>query len=90
MIYPVAKSLPALFDWAMQRRVLNIYVQLRAVESRINAESSNISQAELLQDLAQIERNVQQLRVPVTLAHRVFGLRAHVEVVRARILSASS
>lgn len=90
VIYPVAKSLPALFDWAMQRRVLNIYVQLRAVESRINAESSNISQAELLQDLAQIERNVQQLRVPVTLAHRVFGLRAHVEVVRARILSASS
>ncbi len=89
VIYPAVRSLPALFDWAMRRRIFNIYGQLRAVEGQLSMGSTDVSQTELLEELDQIEQKVLKLRLPVTFSHLVFNLRSHVGVVRARIVASS-
>jgi TRAP-type uncharacterized transport system substrate-binding protein len=87
VIYPAVRSLPALFDWAMRRRIFNIYGQLRAVEGQLSMGTTDVSQTELLEELDQIEQKVLKLRLPVTFSHLVFNLRSHVGVVRARIMA---
>ena len=86
VIYPMARALPSVFDWAMRRRIFKIYGELRAVEYRINSQNDDPIKSELLAELDKIEQKVHRLKLPLNFSSLTFNLRNHINVVRARLV----
>ncbi len=90
VVYPAVRAVPAVFDWAMRRRIFRIYGELRALESRLNIEDVDLDRAQLLKDLGRLEKSVQRLNMPLTFSHLVYNLRTHINVVRSRLTEGAS
>ena len=87
LIYPALKLMPSAFEWAMRRRIFLLYGELRLLESELPDSISKGTVDEFVEKLDALESKVRNLKVPNTFSNLVFGLRAHVNVVRARIPS---
>ncbi len=85
IVYPALKLMPSAFDWAMQRRIDHLYRELRLLEMQLTEQSNEPNSADLNERLADLEGRVRNLKVPLTYSSRLFALRSHINVVRARI-----
>ena len=79
---PLARALPALYRWAMRRRVYRLYGELAYIEREASADPARRARA--LQRLAQIEQRVHRLRTPASFAAEAYMLRMHLDFVRGR------
>ncbi len=84
LLYPLVKAVPPAYKWRMQARIIRLYKQLQAVDERIDEEGTAAATA-CLETLARIEDEVRHLHVPASYVDRVYALRHHVGVVRARL-----
>ncbi len=84
LLYPLVKAVPPAYKWRMQARIIRLYKQLQAVDERIDEEGA-AGTAACLEQLARIEDEVRHLHVPASYVDRVYALRHHVGVVRARL-----
>ncbi len=85
LLYPLFKAVPPAYKWRMQARIIRCYKQLQAIEERIDEEGTTAADA-CLEQLGRIEGEVRRLHVPATYIDRVYTLRHHIGVVRARII----
>ena len=86
VVYPLLRSLPALYAWAMRRRVFRLYGELKLLE--IEAEERGAAAApadDLLARLDDLDARASHLRVSRGHAWRVFTLQHHVRLVRERL-----
>lgn len=79
---PLTRALPALYRWAMRRRVYRLYGELAYLEREVSADAARRARA--LQRLAQIEQRVHRLRTPASFAAEAYMLRMHLDFVRSR------
>jgi len=79
---PLTRALPALYRWAMRRRVYRLYGELAYLEREASADPARRARA--LQRLAQIEQRVHRLRTPASFAAEAYMLRMHLDFVRSR------
>lgn len=83
ILVPVFSYAPKLYLWLLRRRILGLYRELRSVEHGL---SSNLPPADLATyrtDLDRIDRASKIL--PMRHSDLFFALRAHVDLVRARL-----
>ncbi len=88
LLLPLSRVVPPLYVWKVRSRIYRWYGQLRNVEQAIeDAEPGQRRQVydEQLSRLADIERRVNRLTVPLSFAEELYGLRSHIDFVRKRI-----
>ena len=85
IVYPMIKTMPKTFDWAMRRRIYKIYQALKAIELDVElAEPSVEDRKAALGKLDELDKRVLALRLPVTYSTMVYALKSHINVVRAK------
>ena len=84
LLYPLVKALPPAYKWRMQSRIIRWYKELQAIEERIDADATAQAGAHL-RSLDRIEDEVRRLAVPASYVDRIYTLRHHIGLVRARL-----
>src|SRR5712691_322337 len=86
VLYPMTRVLPRLYDWAMRSKVLRMYGELRLLEDEIaNARNSGRNPGDMIARLDRLEEQANHLKVPIAYASMLYGLRHHIDLVRASL-----
>ena len=82
---PLMRIVPAFYSWRVRSKVFRWYGELRAIEARqaLPDVDDATRRAEAMR-LAEIERSVARLDIPLAYYHEVHLLRAHIEMIRRR------
>jgi hypothetical protein len=85
VLYPMARFLPMVYDWLMRSRITRLYGELRLLEDSVEAAHASDAAGELAARIDRLERQANQLRVPLGYASMLYVLRDHIAQVRERI-----
>jgi hypothetical protein len=84
VLYPMTRFLPRLFDWLMRSKIFRLYGELRFLEDEVaHARAAGRDTREMLARLDRLEQQANQLRMPAAYASMLYGLRNHIDLVRA-------
>jgi hypothetical protein len=84
VLYPMMRFLPALYGWLMRRKIARLYGELRLLEDEITGGGPTDA-AQLMARLDQLEKQANQLRMPIAYESMMYLLRNHIGVVRNRL-----
>jgi len=84
VLYPLMRFLPALYGWLMRRKIARLYGELRFLEDEITGGDA-AKAAELMARLDHLEKQANQLRMPIAYESLLYLLRNHIGVVRNRL-----
>ncbi len=85
VLYPMMRFLPALYGWLMRRKIARLYGELRFLEDEITGGGGPTDAAQLMARLHQLEKQANQLRMPIAYESMMYLLRNHIGVVRNRL-----
>ncbi len=85
VLYPLLRFTPAVYDWAMRRKIARIYGELRFLESELELRGPQFDRDEAVERLDRLERQANQLKMPVVYASMLYLLRHHIALVRERL-----
>jgi TRAP-type uncharacterized transport system substrate-binding protein len=85
LLIPAARLLPLAYRWSVQLRIYRHYRPLLRLEDELQPPLTGQRARELLEQLEEIDRDVNKLRVPASFAFQFYALREHVDFVRARL-----
>jgi TRAP transporter TAXI family solute receptor len=85
---PLMRIVPAVYSWRVRSKVFRWYGQVREIEQRA-LDGHHDDQAKRLEAerLTQIEASVNRLKIPLAFYHEVHLLRAHIDMVKARLVA---
>ena len=75
----------ALYGWLMRRKIARLYGELRFLEDEITGGGGPTDAAQLMARLHQLEKQANQLRMPIAYESMMYLLRNHIGVVRNRL-----
>jgi len=88
ILVPGFKIAPAVFRWRVVSRIYRWYAVLQHIERDSYERPLDAARCEeLLHRLDQVEATVTKLSVPPAFGDLLYGLRSHIEVVRASLLA---
>lgn len=87
ILIPVVRAIPALYRWTIRRRILYWYQRLHVLERQLIHDGSEVNRVKSLLEVDHIRSAVGRIRVPLSYADQYYDLRAHIELVRERLLS---
>jgi TRAP transporter TAXI family solute receptor len=87
LLYPVVRVVPQVYMAVMQRRILSLYRQLKLVERKLDDGLTDDSPASLSARIDTLQGRANRLRVPLTLTQSLYHLKAHIQLVRSRIVA---
>ena len=82
-LIPLSRMLPPLYTFRVRSRIFRWYRQLREVETAIGKRPND----ELLRELAEIERRVEHINVPLSYTDELYSLRTHIHMVAERLVA---
>ena len=82
---PLSRVLPPLVQLRLRSRIFRWYDHLRALERELEREGADA--AALRGRLERIEAQVEHIGVPLSYAHELYQLRAHIHLVRKRLMA---
>ncbi len=82
---PIVKLIPRYFAWRIRSRIYQRYGELKFLETQIEADLKSEKQAHYLDQLDHIEERVNRMKVPLDFSEHLYGLREHIDFVRARL-----
>lgn len=85
VLIPILRSVPALFRWRMERKLFRRYRELVELEREYLATSEALKREALRDRFDRIEDGVNRMKIPGSFADRFYGLRGHIDYVRALI-----
>ena len=85
LLIPVFRILPPAYKWRMRSKILRWYKDLARLERRLNARPPGDDVASFVAELDRIEDEVRDIDMPPGYLDSVYGLRLHIDVVRARL-----
>ena len=83
--YPLLRGLPAIYAWAVQRRIYLLYGELKLLELKLEDRNLEQRSGALSGELSSLEYRASRLRVPVSFAPTLYNLRHNIGLVRARL-----
>jgi TRAP-type uncharacterized transport system substrate-binding protein len=84
ILIPLSRLVPPLYQLRVRSRVFRWYRHLRQIEHDLETQSG--SKAELLGALDKLEARAAHVAVPLAYADELYALRAHIQLVRERLL----
>jgi hypothetical protein len=85
VLIPVLRAIPAFFRWKMQMRINRWYRELLALERALPADRTAARRDLALNQLANIESEVNKMKVTASFADQFYDLRGHIQFVRQRL-----
>ncbi|MGV6826006.1 MAG: TAXI family TRAP transporter solute-binding subunit [bacterium] len=83
LLLPFFKIMPPLYQWQMNRKVYRWYDELEVIDKQL--DSSDIEESQVLLDrLHELDDDVRDIKVPVSFSSKIYELRLHIDLVRAR------
>jgi TRAP transporter TAXI family solute receptor len=82
---PLARLLPALYQWRVRSRIYRNYGELKFLEAEVAQTADPGKTEEYLARLDKIEDRVHQIPIPLAYQEYLYTLRGHIDLVRARI-----
>ena len=83
VLYPLFRLVPAIYGWAMRRRIFRLYGELKFLEAQFSAGEPDARSA-LLDHLNDLEVRANRIRVPTAFSHMLYTLKHHISLVRQR------
>jgi TRAP transporter TAXI family solute receptor len=84
LLLPLGKIVPPLYRWRMRARIYRWYEQLEEVDRDARWDSPE-EVAAALKKLDQLEKEVRDIKVPLSFSYQLYHLRLHIEFVRKKI-----
>jgi TRAP transporter TAXI family solute receptor len=84
VLYPMFRFLPGLYGWLMRRKIARLYGELRFLEDEIT-DGGPTDGAQLTARLDRLEKQANQLRMPIVYESMMYLLRHHISIVRNRL-----
>jgi TRAP-type uncharacterized transport system substrate-binding protein len=81
VLIPLSRIVPPMVEFRIRSRVFRWYGRLRAVEQAQGRRPTE----DLLAELDEIDRHVEQVAVPLSHADELYALRSHIAAVRGRL-----
>jgi hypothetical protein len=85
VLYPLMRFIPAVYGWGMRRKITRIYGELRFLEAEMETSGTQLDPLEAAERLDQLERQANQLKMPIAYASMLYLLRNHIALVRDRL-----
>tara|TARA_R110002167_G_scaffold163319_1_gene360169 strand:+ start:3215 stop:4543 length:1329 start_codon:yes stop_codon:yes gene_type:complete len=85
LMIPLGKILPPTYRWRVRSRIYRWYEQLRDLDVKTDAVIDPAGIETLLEQLAEVEREVMQVPVPKSYAENQYNLRLHLQLIRQRL-----
>ncbi len=85
LMIPLFKIMPSLYRWRMRSRIYPWYREVLAIDRRAYDSEANLDVGDALKKLSQIEREVANIRVPLSFTEELYDLRLHISMVRERL-----
>jgi TRAP transporter TAXI family solute receptor len=83
VVYPLARYMPAMYQWVIRRRIFRLYGELKLLEIQFIERSAG--QDDVLSRLDHLETRVNHLRLPVIFMPMLYTLRNHIHMARQRM-----
>lgn len=84
LLYPLLRFAPAAFDWAMRRKILRLYAELKLLDDELATRHPHRVE-DLTARLEQLDEEVDHLWLPISFRPLVYQLRMHISLVRERL-----
>jgi TRAP transporter TAXI family solute receptor len=85
ILIPLTKIIPVFYNWLVRRKLFRCYGELRYLDTQAREPLDDEERKEMLAKLNEIEDEARVLRLPVSFSQYAYELRAHIELVRARL-----
>jgi hypothetical protein len=85
LVIPALRMIPALYQWRVRSRIYRYYGALIAIERDALKHTNEEERRALLEELDEIERSLNTLRMPLAYADAFYVLREHVGFVRMHL-----
>lgn len=85
LVLPLARVLPALYQWRIRSRIYRNYGELKFLEAEVAQAADPGKSGEYYARLDRIEDRVNLMRIPLANHEQLYTLRGHIDLVRARI-----
>ena len=85
LLIPVLRFGPSTLQWSIRRRIYRWYRDLRELEAAAEEATTEAEVNAVLEHLAEVEKQVGEIRVPLPFRDDVYRLRTHVAFVRAEL-----
>jgi len=85
LLLPLFKVVPPLYRWRMRARIYRWYEQLEDVDKDASLASQE-ERAEFKEKLDELEREVRDIKVPLSFSYQLYHLRLHIDFVRRKLL----
>ncbi len=90
VLIPGMRMVPALYRWRIRSRIYEHYGELLALERDTLAQPEPGQRTELLKRLDDIEKRVNESRIPLSFADQFYVLRQHIIFVRERLAAGTA
>jgi TRAP transporter TAXI family solute receptor len=85
VIYPMMRLLPAMYNWLMRSRISRLYNALKLLADEIEANGPAGDNHDLATRLNKLEKEANDLKVPIAYVTMIYLLREQIAVVRDRL-----
>jgi TRAP-type uncharacterized transport system substrate-binding protein len=85
LLYPLLRIAPATFRWAIQRRILTLYGELKLLEDELARRHPPDRVDDLATRLDRMEERVSRIWLPMDLRPLRYQLKVHISLVRQRM-----
>ena len=82
LMIPLVRVAPPIYRWQVRRKIYIWYKDLRELESRGRAATTNEERDAILTELSELQKEVGELDVPLSYTEEVYHLRSHIAFVR--------
>jgi TRAP-type uncharacterized transport system substrate-binding protein len=84
LLYPLLRFAPAAFGWAMRRKILRLYAELKVLDDELATRHPHRLE-DLTARLERLDEEVDHLWLPISFRPLVYQLRMHISLVRERL-----
>ncbi len=85
LVFPALRAIPALYRWRVRSRIYRYYGALIAIERDALKHTNEEERHALIDELDEIERSLNTLRMPLAYADAFYVLREHIGFVRMHL-----
>lgn len=85
VLVPLIRTMPTVYRWRMQARILRRYKRVRRLEEGLAPNSAPADIQAARDELVTMERELATLKLPVSFAEQLYSLRSNVLYVRSRL-----
>jgi len=85
LLLPLLRTLPGLYKWSIRNRVFRHYARIREIDEAASETDDPQQLRELESELAELDREIAHLHLPLTYRGYAYDARLHIDLLRKRI-----